>query len=1618
MGSQWVPGCIACSSGSVTDMLSRSGAVTCLACSMGSYSTRSTHACTECAAGKYVDVTGSRRASDCIGCAPGKYVAVTGSDSAFDCIDCVAGRYFVTTGAADCIDCVAGKHSSMVGSTRLGNCINCGMGKYTARTASTVPSDCIDCEAGRYSGYPAAAACIDCVAGKYSSTVGSGTESDCIACAAAKFSVAIGAAAESTCTDCAAGSVTDTLGATGGTTCTPCAAGTYTADSSQDCINCAAGKYVDVVGSDSSSDCIDCVAGRYVRRTGSATASDCIGCVAGKYASTVGSTAESDCTNCGVGKYTASAASASSSDCIDCVAGRYSERAAAGACIDCAAGRSSDIAGSSNPDDCGQCPFNQVSGPSFLAPFSTCEACEKGKHLAAGRCSAGIHDCTVADCDDDFPWGLVGFVLLLSVLLAAAGKYALYKRKREAMVPSLRASLGAGSKTQLSDATVRLLALELGCKNRGHVLALSSQAPRHHSNRRLVDIPASVSQEIAEYQLSESLGSDADGVVSRKTVRVLLGAKCFNRADVIALRKDDVAALHGGAPKEVVDYLGRVLRSGLAAPPAWSASSGLTSETLVALATEGCRTKQSVEALSAQSIAALPGNASEEVAEYLLREPTGFESVGVLSSKTLAALLQAGCRTKASVVGLRRGVIAGLPLGAVGEVKTYLAKLLRGSLGPASARIDDATLAALVRADCRTDNDVQGLSAQAIAGDLPATASAQVAEYLLRDELGIESNGVASAKTLVALLLAGCRTKASVTSLPARGIAALRGNAPAEIEAYLPKLLRTSLGATAARLDDATLAALVRADCRTASDVNGLSAQAIAALPGKALEEVAEHLLRDELGIESNVVISAKTLVALLLAGCRTKASVVSMSASGIAALRGNASAEVEAYLAKMATTLRSGCRSYACPLHATCLALLRAGCRTASDVDRLSAQAIAALPDQGQEEVADYLLRAELGIESNGIVSAKSLIALLRAGCRTKASVTALRASGITTLGGNAPAEVEAYLAKLLGPLLGATSACLDDATLAALVRADCRTDNDVKHLSVQAIGALSVRASEQVAEYLLRDELGRESNGVLSARSLAALLRAGCRTQARVTSLHAGGIAALGGNAATEVAAYLAKLLRPSFGAASACLDDATLAALVRADCRTDYDVKRLSAPAIAGLPGRGSEQVAEYVLRDELGIESNGVSAKSLLALLQAGCRTKANVTALGASGIAALGGNASAEVAAYRAKLLRPLLGAASARLDDATLAALVRADCRTDYDVKHLSVQAIGALPSKASEQVAEVLLRDELGKESNGVLSARSLAALLRAGCRTKADVLALKKGAVASLPLGAVGEVKQYLEKVRPRPRPSGGLNRIEYNHRWKTGGTPQTRPLPTEFYHGTSLDAAIKIQQTGRFRPSTGGMMGKGVYMANAIRKTEGYMKSKGLAHGGVLLKLKVDLGRCKRVTSSGSSWIAEGYDSVWWDKGSNMNENCVKDPSKIEIIDAFLGHAAKAQEAGYFVENGKVVQKAPKAGWVMAGAELAPTEFYHGTSLEGAVAIQNHGFNVNLAGKNDGDMLGAGAYLTTSLLKAYMYADNKHHGGRGRPHVCPPQLRACAMSQRCPCAMSIPHLLCTCA
>ncbi|MBD62966.1 MAG: hypothetical protein CMD68_02680, partial [Gammaproteobacteria bacterium] len=66
------------------------------------------------------------------------------------------------------------------------------------------------------------------------------------------------------------------------------------------CIDCVAGKYVNVAGSDEASDCIDCDAGKYSSTAGSDQASNCIVCPVGQYQ---GATGQLSCISCEVGKY-------------------------------------------------------------------------------------------------------------------------------------------------------------------------------------------------------------------------------------------------------------------------------------------------------------------------------------------------------------------------------------------------------------------------------------------------------------------------------------------------------------------------------------------------------------------------------------------------------------------------------------------------------------------------------------------------------------------------------------------------------------------------------------------------------------------------------------------------------------------------------------------------------------------------------------------------------------------------------------------------------------------------------------------------------------------------------------------------------------------------------------------------------------------------------------------------------------------------------------------------------------------------------------------------------------------------------------------------------------------
>jgi RNA:NAD 2'-phosphotransferase (TPT1/KptA family) len=107
---------------------------------------------------------------------------------------------------------------------------------------------------------------------------------------------------------------------------------------------------------------------------------------------------------------------------------------------------------------------------------------------------------------------------------------------------------------------------------------------------------------------------------------------------------------------------------------------------------------------------------------------------------------------------------------------------------------------------------------------------------------------------------------------------------------------------------------------------------------------------------------------------------------------------------------------------------------------------------------------------------------------------------------------------------------------------------------------------------------------------------------------------------------------------------------------------------------------------------------------------------------------------------------------------------------------------------------------------------------------------------------------------------------------------------------YHGTSAAAAKAIKQSG-FHPSSGGMLGKGVYLSRDIQKARAY--AKGI--DGKILRCRVNTGRVKKIDKQGHplqrGWQGT-YDSAWVPPHcgmvpSGLTETCVADPSRITVL-----------------------------------------------------------------------------------------------------------------------------------
>ena len=151
--------------------------------------------------------------------------------------------------------------------------------------------------------------------------------------------------------------------------------------------------------------------------------------------------------------------------------------------------------------------------------------------------------------------------------------------------------------------------------------------------------------------------------------------------------------------------------------------------------------------------------------------------------------------------------------------------------------------------------------------------------------------------------------------------------------------------------------------------------------------------------------------------------------------------------------------------------------------------------------------------------------------------------------------------------------------------------------------------------------------------------------------------------------------------------------------------------------------------------------------------------------------------------------------------------------------------------------------------------------------------------------------------------------LGYVPYFHSGHVGTQPKT------FFHATTEENALRIQEYGfRIPDGPGGLLGRGVYCTSTLAKAMEYLKG---PYGGVVLQLSVDLGKCKQLKPNDpmmKTWQNQ-YDSAWAPfSAANPNdfgkqENCVKDPKRIKVVQAIAGNTAALRQGGYAIIGGRL-------------------------------------------------------------------------------------------------------------
>ncbi len=127
---------------------------------------------------------------------------------------------------------------------------------------------------------------------------------------------------------------------------------------------------------------------------------------------------------------------------------------------------------------------------------------------------------------------------------------------------------------------------------------------------------------------------------------------------------------------------------------------------------------------------------------------------------------------------------------------------------------------------------------------------------------------------------------------------------------------------------------------------------------------------------------------------------------------------------------------------------------------------------------------------------------------------------------------------------------------------------------------------------------------------------------------------------------------------------------------------------------------------------------------------------------------------------------------------------------------------------------------------------------------------------------------------------------------------------------YHGTTREAAEQIKRSG-FRQSSGGMLGRGVYLSRDVQKASRYPLDLPESLR-VVLRVRVNVGKVKKIDHQGhplqKTWHDHGYDTAWCPPEcgmvpSGLEEDCVWDPDRITLSGEIRPKTQGAQSAQHY-------------------------------------------------------------------------------------------------------------------